>query len=90
MFLEVSIESQHFAVILKPWGLNAGNVIVIGCLSWSLEGEGVEGLCHLIKQMHIYFFFRVLALLLLAMVGVGELLCFVEVGFVRVLEDMSG
>lgn len=90
MFLEVSVEPKYFSIIFQPWGLYSGDVVVLWCFSGLLEGEVGEGLGHLVDEILVDLFFNVLFFFLLWSVDEVELLSFVIVLFIGVIEDMTG
>ena len=90
MFLEICIEPQNFSIVLEPRRLNARDVIVLWSLSGLLEAHVVERLSHLIDQILINFLLEKLTLLLLRAVHEIELLGFVVVLLIRIVEDMTG
>jgi hypothetical protein len=89
MLLEVGIESQHFSIVFKPRRLYSWNVVVLRWTSLFLVGEVVEGFGHLIDEVLIDLLFIVLSLLLLGAIDEIELLGFMIVLLIRIMEDMT-
>ena len=89
MLLEVGVKAQDLAVVFEPGRLDARDVVVLGCLPRLLEAEVVEGLSHLVDKVFVDFLFEELALFLLRAVEEVELLGFMVVLLVRVMEDVA-
>ena len=88
MFLEVSVEAEDFSIILNPWGLNSWDRFVLWRFSVFLETQIIDALCQLVDKVHVDILTHILSLLLLAVIGVGELLSLMEVLFVWIAENM--
>jgi hypothetical protein len=89
VLLEVGVKAQDLAVVFEPGRLDARDVVVLGCLPGLLEAEVVEGLSHLVDKVFVDFLFEELALFLLRAVKEVELLGFMVVLLVRVVEDVA-
>lgn len=89
MFLEISIISKHLSIIFKPWRLYSRNIVIFRCFSLFHEGKIVDWVAHLIDQMLIDILFEELPFLLLRSINEIKLLCFVEVLFIGIMEDMA-
>ena len=89
VFLEVTIKSEDFSVILQPWWLDSGNVIIFWGFSVLKEGKLSDAFGEFINEVFIDFLLDVLSFLLHASVNKIELLSFVVVLFIRVTEDMT-
>jgi hypothetical protein len=89
VFLEVTIKSEDFSVILQPWWLDSGNVIIFWGSSVLKEGKLSDAFGEFINEVFIDFLLDVLSFLLHASVNKIELLSFVVVLFIRVTEDMT-
>lgn len=89
VLLEICVEPEDFSVILEPWGLNSWDIVILRAFPSFLEGEIADRFCHLIDQILVNIFPDELPLFLLGAVDQIELLSFVEVFLVGVVEDMS-
>lgn len=90
MLLEVCIEPQHLTIILDPRRLHPRDRLILGLPPLLLEAQIRDTLSQLINEIKIDILSNILSLLLLAVVGVDELLSLVEVLLVRVVEDVAG
>ena len=90
MFLEIAVIAQDLPIILEPGRLNARDVVVLGSVACFHEGEAVDGLAHFVNQVLIDIFLEELLLLLLRAIFEVELLGFVIVLLVGIVEDVSG
>lgn len=89
VLLEVGIEPQHFAVILDPGRLHPRDGLVLRLLPFLLKAQIGDAFGQLVNEIHIDFLAHILPLLLLAIIGVHELLSLVEVLLVRVVENVA-
>ena len=89
MLLEICIEPKDFSLILDPGRLDSRNGIILGAFPLFLEGQIGYTLGKFINQMLINILRNILSLLLLTMIRIGELLGFVIVLLVRIIENMS-
>ncbi len=89
MLLEVSIKAENLAVVFEPGRLNTRDVVVLRSLPRLLEAEVVERLGHLVDEVFVDFLFEELTLFLLRAVDEVELLGFMVVLLVRVMEDVA-
>ena len=88
MILEIGIEPEYLSFVFDPGRLNSGNRVILGLLSGLLEGQTVDTFCEFIDQMFIYVFRNILPFFLLTVIVVAELLGFVEVLFVGIVEHV--
>jgi hypothetical protein len=89
MFLEVTIKPQHFPVVLQPWWLYSGNVIVLWTFSVLEEGQLGDALGQLVNKVLVDFLLHVLSLFLYTPVHKIKLLSLVETLFIRVTEHVT-
>ena len=88
VLLEVGIESENLAVVLDPRRLDPGDGVIFGRRPISLETQIVDTLSELVDEIQVDLFGHILFFFLTTVVGVAELLGFVEVLLVGVVEDM--
>lgn len=89
MLLEVCIEPQHLPIILEPGRLDARNVVILRRAPLLREGQIVQGFGHLIDEVIIDLLFDKLTLLLLGPVHEIELLGFMIVLLIGIMEDVA-
>ena len=90
MLLEISIEPENLPIVLEPWRLNSGNVVIFGCLSLPQEGQLTHAFGHLINQVHVDLLFDILLFLLNTSSNKVELLSLVIALLIRVTEYVTG
>ena len=89
MFLEIGVKAKNFSVMFDPRRLNPWDRLVLRRFPFFLETEIIDALSELIDEVHIDIFLNILALLLLAVIGIGKLLSLVEILFVGVIEYVA-
>ena len=88
-FLEVGIEPQHFSIIFEPRRLDSWDVVVLRSLSGLHEAHVIDRFAHLVQKILIYIFLIELPFFLNRAVHAVELLSFMEVLLVWVVEDVT-
>ncbi len=89
MFLEVSIKPKDFPVILQPWGLYSGNVVILWGSSVLEEGELSDAFGEFVNEVLIDILLGILFFLLYTAVNKIELLSLVEALLIRITEDVA-
>ena len=89
VLLEVCIVAKNLSIVFEPWRLYSGNVVIFRCFSLFHEGEIIDGGAHLVDQVLVDILFEELSFLLLRAIDEIELLCFMEILFIGIVEDMS-
>ena len=89
MLLEIRIEPQHLPIIFKPGWLNARDVVILWGASLLGESQIVQCFGHLIDEVVINLLFDELPLLLLGAINEIELLGFMIILLIGVMEDVA-